>query len=66
MQAALAQLTAPDDDASLIVFQPWVILFDGWLMAVVQHDTARLNRMQKAIQFWEEDAGSQGGCNTLC
>jgi tetratricopeptide (TPR) repeat protein len=58
MQAALAQLIALD--ASLAVFQPWVMLFEGWLMAVVQHDAEGLGLMQKAIQAWE-DADSRGG-----
>jgi len=60
MQATLAQLTALDADASLAVFQPWVMLFEGWLRAVVQHDADGLGLMQKAIQAWE-DADSQGG-----
>jgi tetratricopeptide (TPR) repeat protein len=61
MQAALAQLAALDDGASLAVFQPWVLLFEGWLMAVDQHNAAGLDRMHQAIQLWEEEAGSQGG-----
>jgi tetratricopeptide (TPR) repeat protein len=61
MQAALAQLAALDDDASLAVFQPWVLLFEGWLMAVDQRAAAGLEQMHQAIQLWEKEAGSQGG-----
>jgi adenylate cyclase len=60
MQATFTELAALEAEASLDVFEPWVMLFKGWLVAVDQHNADGLSLMQKAIQAWE-DADSRGG-----
>ncbi len=60
MRAALDQLAALDCDAGPGLFRPWVILFEGWLAVVDDHDPDGLVRLLQALHEWES-TGAQGG-----
>lgn len=60
MRAALDQLASLDRDAGPGLFQPWVMIFEGWLAAVGEHDPDGLARLRQALHAWES-TGAQGG-----
>lgn len=60
MRAALGQLAALDRDAGPGLFRPWVMLFEGWLAAVDDHDPDGLVRLRQALHKWESTR-AQGG-----